>query len=135
PQLGVAIIVVVVVNGIFAHIQQERAQHAAAKLRGLLPAEVSVRRDGHPRRIPASELVPGDAVILSAGDRVPADVVLVIGSGCAVDESLLTGESEAVPKAAGEPAWGGTFLVNGEADAVVTHTGANTKLAGIAKLT
>jgi pyruvate,water dikinase len=135
PELGVAIIVVVVVNGIFAHIQQERAQHAAAKLRGLLPAEVSARRDGHPRRIPASELVPGDAVILSAGDRVPADVVLVLGSGCAVDESLLTGESEAVPKAAGEPAWGGTFLVNGEAEAVVTHTGANTKLAGIAKLT
>lgn len=135
PELGVAIIVVVVVNGIFAHIQQERAQHAAAKLRGLLPAEVSVRRDGHPRRIPASELVPDDAIILTAGDRVPADVVLVLGSGCAVDESLLTGESEAVPKASGEPAWGGTFLVNGAAEAVVTHTGANTKLAGIAQLT
>lgn len=135
PQLGAAIIVVVVVNGIFAHIQQERAQHATAKLRGLLPAEVSVLRDGHPRRIPASELVPGDAVILTAGDRVPADVVLVLGSGCALDESLLTGESDAVPKAAGEPAWGGTFLVNGEAEAVVTRTGADTRLAGIAKLT
>lgn len=135
PQLGFAIIVVVLVNGIFAHIQQERAQHAAAKLRGLLPAEVSVHRDGHPRRIPASELVPGDAIILTAGDRVPADVVLVLGSGCALDESLLTGESEAVQKARGEPAWGGTFLVNGEAEAVVTHTGANTRLAGIAKLT
>ncbi|MGO4186596.1 cation-translocating P-type ATPase [Pseudarthrobacter sp. TAF60_1] len=135
PQLGVAIIVVVVVNGIFAHIQQERAQHAAAKLRGLLPAEVSVRRDGHPRRIPASELVPGDTVILTAGDRVPADVVLGLGSGCAADESLLTGESEAVPKISGEPAWGGTFLVNGAAEAEVIHTGANTRLAGIAKLT
>lgn len=135
PELGVAIIVVVMVNGVFAHIQQERAQHAAAKLRGLLPAEVTVRRDGHTRKISASELVPGDAVVLAAGDRVPADVVVVIGSGCAVDESLLTGESEAVPKASGEPAWGGTFLVNGGAEAVVSHTGADTRLAGIARLT
>ncbi|MFY9634077.1 MAG: HAD-IC family P-type ATPase, partial [Cellulosimicrobium cellulans] len=135
PQLGAAIIVVVVVNGIFAHIQQERAQHAAAKLRALLPAEVTVRRDGHTRRISAGELVPGDAVILAAGDRVPADVVLVLASGCAVDESLLTGESDAVPKAGGEAAWGGTFLVNGQAEAVVTNTGANTRLADIAKLT
>ena len=135
PELGVAIIVVVVVNGIFAHIQQERAQHAAAKLRGLLPADVSVRRDGHLLRVHTSELVPGDAVVLMAGDRVPADVVLVVASGCAVDESMLTGESEAVPKASGDSAWGGTFLVNGEADAVVSHTGGNTRLAGIAALT
>lgn len=135
PELGVAIIVVVLVNGIFAHIQQERAQHAAAKLRGLLPADVSVRRDGHLLRVHTSELVPGDAVVLTAGDRVPADVVLAVASGCAVDESMLTGESEAVPKANGDSAWGGTFLVNGEADAVVSHTGGNTRLAGIAALT
>jgi len=135
PELGVAIIVVVVVNGIFAHIQQERAQHAAAKLRALLPAEVSVRRDGHILRVHTSELVPGDAVVLTAGDRVPADVVLAVASGCAVDESMLTGESEAVTKASGDSAWGGTFLVNGQADAVVSQTGGNTRLAGIAALT
>ncbi len=135
PELGVAIIVVIVVNGIFAHIQQERAQHAAAKLRGLLPAEVAVRRDGHLMRVHASELVPGDAVVLTAGDRVPADVVLAVSSGCAMDESMLTGESEAVPKVSGDNAWGGTFLVNGEADAVVLQTGGNTRLAGIAALT
>lgn len=135
PELGVAIIVVVVVNGIFAHIQQERAQHAAAKLRGLLPADVSVRRDGHLLRVHTSDLVPGDAVVLTAGDRVPADVVLAVASGCAVDESMLTGESEAVPKASGDSAWGGTFLINGEADAVVSYTGGNTRLAGIAALT
>lgn len=135
PELGVAIIVVVVVNGIFAHIQQERAQHAAAKLRALLPADVSVRRDGHIQRVHTSELVPGDAVVLTAGDRVPADVVLTVASGCAVDESMLTGESEAVAKASGDSAWGGTFLVNGDADAVVSHTGGNTRLAGISALT
>jgi len=135
PQLGTAIIIVVIVNGVFAHIQQERAQHAAAKLRGLLPADVSVRRDGRLLRVHTSELVPGDAVLLAAGDRVPADVTLATVSACTVDESMLTGESEPVPKAAGDKAWGGTFLVNGQAEAVIARTGGNTRLAGIAALT
>ncbi|AUZ34958.1 haloacid dehalogenase [Arthrobacter sp. PGP41] len=135
PQLGVAIIVVVIVNGVFAHIQQERAQHAAAKLRALLPADVLVRRDGRVRKVHASELVVNDVVLLAAGDRVPADVVLVTAASCTVDESMLTGESEPVPKAGGDPAWGGTFLVNGNAEAAVAATGLGTRLAGIALLT
>lgn len=135
PQLAVAIIVVVIVNGVFAHIQQERAQHAAAKLRGLLPADVLVRRDGKVRKVHAGELVVGDVVLLAAGDRVPADMALLAASACAVDESMLTGESDPVPKAAGDQAWGGTFLVNGYGEAAVTATGARTRLAGIAALT
>ena len=135
PQLGGAIIVVVIVNGVFAHIQQERAQHAAAKLRALLPADVLVRRDGRVRKVHASELVVNDVVLLAAGDRIPADVVLVTAASCTVDESMLTGESEPVPKAGGDPAWGGTFLVNGNAEAAVSATGARTRLAGIALLT
>ena len=135
PQLAVAIVVVVIVNGVFAHIQQERAQHAAARLRGLLPADVVVRRDGRVRKVHASELVVGDVVLLAAGDRVPADMVLLSASACAVDESMLTGESDAVPKAGGEPVWGGTFLVNGYGEAAVSATGTGTRLAGIAALT
>ena len=135
PQLAVAIIVVVIVNGVFAHIQQERAQHAAARLRGLLPADVVVRRDGTVRKVHASELVVGDVVLLAAGDRIPADTVLLSASACAVDESMLTGESAPVPKIAGDPAWGGTFLVNGYGEASVSATGAGTRLAGIAALT
>ena len=135
PQLAVAIIVVVIVNGVFAHIQQERAQHAAARLRGLLPADVGVRRDGKVRKVHASELVVGDVVLLAAGDRVPADMVLLSASACAVDESMLTGESAPVPKIAGDTAWGGTFLVNGYGESAVTATGAGTRLAGIAALT
>ena len=135
PQLAVAIIVVVIVNGVFAHIQQERAQHAAAKLRGLLPADVLVRRDGKVRKVHAGELVVDDVVLLAAGDRVPADAVLLSASACAVDESMLTGESAPVPKITGEPAWGGTFMVNGYAEAAVSATGAGTRLAGIAALT
>ncbi|TQJ36659.1 cation-translocating P-type ATPase [Arthrobacter sp. SLBN-122] len=135
PQLAVAIIVVVIVNGVFAHIQQERAQHAAARLRSLLPADVVVRRDGKVRKVHASELVVGDMVLLASGDRVPADMDLLSASACDVDESMLTGESEPVPKAAGDPVWGGTFLVNGYGEAVVSATGGGTRLAGIAVLT
>ncbi|VXB45535.1 ATPase, P-type (Transporting), HAD superfamily, subfamily IC [Arthrobacter sp. 9V] len=135
PQLGIAIIIVVIVNGVFAHIQQERAQHAAERLQGLLPAEVTVRRDDRLQSVHASALVPGDVVVLTAGDRLPADVQLISASACSVDESMLTGESEAVPKTVTDIAWGGTFLVNGEAEGQVTATGANTKLAAIAALT
>ncbi|BCW19363.1 hypothetical protein NtRootA9_20710 [Arthrobacter sp. NtRootA9] len=62
-------------------------------------------------------------------------MVLDTATACAVDESMLTGESVPVPKAAGDAAWGGTFLVNGDAEATVTATGAGTRLAGIAALT
>ncbi|GAA1116767.1 cation-transporting P-type ATPase [Arthrobacter flavus] len=135
PQLSVAIVVVVVVNGVFAHIQQERAQHAAERLQGLLPSQVRVRRDGRQRSVSASELVPGDVVILTAGDRLPADLRFTSASACTVDESMLTGESDALPKAVGDAAWGGTFLVNGQAEGVVTATGGNSRIAEIASLT
>lgn len=135
PQLGIAIIVVIVVNGLFAYIQQERAQHAAAKLRELLPAMVTVRRDNRSMKVHTTELVPDDVVILVAGDRVPADVRIAMAGSCSVDESMLTGESEPVPKIVGDTAFGGTFLVNGQAEGVVAATGAKTRLAEIAALT
>ncbi|WP_436056460.1 cation-translocating P-type ATPase [Arthrobacter sp. LjRoot78] len=135
PQLAVAIVVVILVNGIFAYIQQERAQRAAARLRELLPAIVSVRRDGRIVKVHTTELVPDDVVVLVAGDRVPADLRLVLAAGCSVDESMLTGESEAVAKVPGDAVLGGTFLVNGEAEGIVTVTGSGTRLAEIAALT
>ncbi|WP_354349460.1 cation-transporting P-type ATPase [Pseudarthrobacter sp. PvP090] len=135
PQLAIAIVVVILVNGIFAYIQQERAQHAASKLRELLPAMVSVRRDNRVIKVHTTELVPDDAVVLVAGDRVPADLRLVMAAGCSVDESMLTGESEALAKVPGDTVFGGTFLVNGQAEGVVAGTGGKTRLAEIAALT
>ena len=135
PQLAIAIVVVILVNGVFAYIQQERAQHAASKLRELLPAMVSVRRDNRVTKVHTTELVPDDAVLLVAGDRVPADLRLAVAAGCSVDESMLTGESEALTKIPGDTVFGGTFLVNGQAEGVVAGTGGNTRLAEIAALT
>ncbi|HBX78571.1 MAG TPA: haloacid dehalogenase, partial [Acidimicrobiaceae bacterium] len=81
PQLGVAIFIVVLVNGLFAFAQAQRAEHAAEQLRELLPIGVLVRRDGHKQTIDATQLVLGDLVILAAGDRVAADLSVLEANG------------------------------------------------------
>ena len=135
PQLGWAIFVVVLVNGGFAFAQEYRAERAAARLRDLLPRRVTVVRDGRARDVDAAELVVGDLVLLAAGDRVSADLVLVEAHALALDASLLTGESAATTPDRGDPLHAGTFVLEGEGRAVVTAVGAATRLAGIAALT
>lgn len=135
PQLGVAVVAVVLINGVFSYIQEERAEHAASRLRALLPSQALVRRDGHPTKVDVADLVPGDLVLLAAGDRIPADLNFIAANSCTVDESMLTGESEAVPKQRRDPGLGGTFLINGEAEGIITATGQRTRLAQIAALT
>jgi magnesium-transporting ATPase (P-type) len=135
PQLGVAIFIVILLNAGFAFGQQNRADRAADRLRELLPMQVTVRRDGRRRQVDAAAVVTGDRVLLESGDRVPADARAVAASGLLVDTSLLTGESEPVFVEPGGEVSAGTFVVEGEAEAVVTATGGATRLAGIAALT
>ncbi|MHA6794278.1 cation-translocating P-type ATPase [Pseudonocardia bannensis] len=135
PQLGVAIVVVVVVNGLFAFAQEYRADRAGQRLRELLPVRAAVRRDGRRQVVPATELVRGDVVLLDAGDRISADLHLERVDGLAVDESTLTGESAPARPEKGVTAYAGTFVAQGEATAVVIATGAGTRLAGIASMT
>ncbi|GEC20059.1 ATPase [Pseudonocardia hydrocarbonoxydans] len=135
PQLGVAIAVVVVVNGVFAFVQEYRADRAGQRLRDLLPVRATVLRDGHRVTVAAEELVRGDVVLLDAGDRISADLRLDRVDGLALDESLLTGESVPVRPDTGGRALAGTFVTQGTARATVTATGAATRLAGIAALT
>jgi magnesium-transporting ATPase (P-type) len=127
PQLAVAISVVVVLNAVFAFLQESRANRAAEHLRALLPNTVTVRRDGRPTRIDASEVVVGDLVLLDAGDRVPADAMVAVTDMLTVDTSLLTGESEAALTSSGDALFAGTFVVEGYAEATVTATGAKTR--------
>lgn len=135
PELGVAIAVIVVVNGVFAFLQEHRAEQAAERLRDLLPRRMTVIRDGQPRLVDAAEVVVGDRVLLQQGDRVSADLRILHASQLSIDTSTLTGESiPAVPQA-GEPLFAGTFVVEGEGIGEVTATGASTRLAGIARLT
>ncbi len=134
PQLTVAIVVVVLVNGAFAVAQEYRADRAAAQLLRLVPTSARVRRDGGTISVPAAEVVRGDALRLQAGDRVPADARVVSGDELAVDESLVTGESVPVRPVEGGRLLAGTVVVEGEADARVEATGARTRLASIADL-
>ena len=135
PQLAVAIVIVVLVNGVFAFVQEYRADRAGRRLRELLPARVIVRRDGRRTVVDAADLVAGDIVLLEAGDRVSADLDLLDVHSLALDESMLTGESVPVRPEPGGRACAGTFVVEGEAEATVAATGARTRLADIAALT
>jgi magnesium-transporting ATPase (P-type) len=135
PQLGIAIFVVILVNGVFAFVQESRAEHAAERLRDLLPRRATVVRDGRPLEVDAGELVVDDVVVLDAGDRVSADLRVIRAHGLRIDTSLLTGESVPVTVEDGGQLFAGTFVVEGEGRAVVEATGTKTRLATIATLT
>ncbi|HMM41929.1 MAG TPA: cation-transporting P-type ATPase, partial [Thermomicrobiales bacterium] len=135
PELSVAIVVVVVLNGIFAFTQEHRAERAADRLRDLIPRRALAVRDGREVEVSADELVVGDLVVLREGARISADLRLVDASSLLVNTSMLTGESVPVAASAGDDALAGTFVVQGEALGQVAATGASTRLAGIARLT
>jgi magnesium-transporting ATPase (P-type) len=135
PQLGIAIFVVVVVNAVFAFVQEQRADRATERLRDLLPRRVVVVRDGRPVEIDATGLVVDDLVVLRAGDRISADLRVDVAHGLRVDVSTMTGESVPVGLDPGDAAWAGTFVVEGEGTGTVTATGARTRLAAIAGMT
>ncbi len=135
PQLGGAIFVVIVVNGVFAFAQEHRAERAAQQLRRLIPRRVKVLRDGRREEIDAAGLAAGDLVFLAGGDGIPADMTVLAAESLRVDESTLTGESLPVAVEAGSTVTAGTFVVSGEATAVVHATGGGTRLAAIARLT
>jgi sodium/potassium-transporting ATPase subunit alpha len=145
-QLGVAILAVILVNGIFSFLQEYRAERAIAALRQLLPAQVKVIRDGALQTLMLELLVPGDVVLLEEGDNVPADCRLLQASGLRVNLSTITGESLAKTRTAdgvdvGRPLdaknllLAGTSLVSGQGRAVVYATGMRTEFGKIAHLT
>ena len=134
PQLSIAIVVIVVVNGLFAFAQEHRAERAAEHLRDLLPRTATVVRDGRPIPIDARELVVDDLVLLEAGDRVSADMHAIEVHALTVDTSTLTGESVPVVLDVGQEL-SPDVRRRRRARAVVTAIGGNTRLAGIAHLT
>ena len=83
PELSVAIVAIVLLNATFAFWQEHRADRSTEQLRALLPVKTVVIRDGRARTVAVAELVPGDVVVLEAGDRVGADLTVLEGQGCA----------------------------------------------------
>lgn len=148
PTLGIAIWVVNIINGLFSFFQEFRAEKATEALRRLLPSYATVLRDGEEQQVLAEDLVPGDVLILSEGDRISADARLVKEAGLRVDQSTLTGESRPVRRS-GQPAavssgarseipclvFAGTSVASGSGKAVVIGTGMNTEFGKIADLT
>ena len=137
---------VVGVNAIVGFVQEGRAEQALAALRSMLAPSAHVLRGGERCTIAVDQLVPGDLIVLEAGDRVPADARLLRGRGLRVDESILTGESVPVDKtpAAVVPGavlgerlsmlYSGTLVAAGQASAVVVATGVGTEVGRIGTL-
>ncbi|MGB0126343.1 MAG: calcium-translocating P-type ATPase, PMCA-type [Rhodocyclaceae bacterium] len=137
----VVILAVVVVNAVLGFWQEYRAEATLAALKKMLSPHARVRRAGTVEQIPATALVPGDLVLLEAGDRVPADGRLIDTRNAEIDEAALTGESHPVAKrsdAVVEPdaplaeranmAYMNTVVTRGRAEMLVTATGMATEM-------
>jgi calcium-translocating P-type ATPase len=143
--VGIAVLLVIVLNAAFAFLQELEAERAVEALASYLPPHARAIRDGEPQTVPASDLVPGDIVLVQEGDRVAADM-RIIGGAVEVDLSTLTGESAPalcsatlidrdVPRlAARDLLFSGTTCNEGEAIGVVFATGMRTELGRIAAL-
>ena len=144
---AIAIAIIVVLNAAFGFVQEYRAERAMAALQQMSAPRVKVRREDRVREISARELVPGDVVLLEAGNLVPADGRLLEGANLRVQESALTGESEPVEKnpaaleeedtPLGERAdmvYSSTVVAMGRGLFVVTETGMATELGKIASM-
>ncbi|WP_018112213.1 cation-translocating P-type ATPase [Thermus igniterrae] len=134
PVESLAILAILLLNAGLGALQEKRSEEALRRLKALAEPMVWVLRDGHFRRLPSRELVPGDVVRLEAGDRIPADGHLLEASGVLLDESVLTGESVPVEKGVGEEAFAGTLLVRGRALLEVRRTGLRSAMGRIAGL-
>ena len=96
-KVGCAIVIVILVSGLFSFWQEHRVEQTLAALRKLLPQQAQVLRDGRVMRVPAAQLVPGDIVLLEQGDNIPADCRLIEAFSARVNNAAVTGES--LPKA------------------------------------
>ena len=139
------IMAVVLLNAVIGFTQEYKAEESVRALKNLVVSKARVLRDGREHEVPSTELVPGDIVLLTSGDRVPADLRLIRTIELRVDEAMLTGESlpaekhnqplaedKLIPGDQVNMAFMGTAVVNGRARGVVTATGAATLLGGIA---
>jgi Ca2+-transporting ATPase len=137
---------VVLVNAIIGYLQEAKAVNALAALARTMTSEATVLRAGEKKRIPASELVPGDTVILASGDKVPADMRLMRVRELRIDESALTGESLPVEKKEGllaqdtpladrsNMAYASSLVTYGQGAGIVTGTGDHTEVGRISEL-
>lgn len=144
---SIIIIAIVVFNAIMGLIQESKAEKSLEALKNMSSPMATVRRNGRVTEVPATEVVPGDIVLLEAGKYVPADCRLIKAYHLQVEESALTGETVPVEKDVTVKlkenvtiadmkncAFSTTLVTNGHAEGIVTNTGMNTKVGSIAKM-
>ncbi|MEK7773361.1 MAG: HAD-IC family P-type ATPase, partial [Deltaproteobacteria bacterium] len=143
---SIAILAIVLLNGVIGFVQERKAERVMEALKKLATPTARALRDGGLNSIPSADLVPGDIIVLDAGDHVPADCRVIETSFLKVDEAALTGESQAVEKEAGaiektvpladrtNMIYLGTTVVYGRGKAAVVSTGMATEMGKIARL-
>lgn len=146
PIEAIVIAAIVLANGVLGFVQERQAEEAVAALQRMAAPMATVVRDGAPRSVPATEVVPGDVMVLEEGDAVSADARLLTSVSLSVAEAALTGESEPVLKDASplpgrasigdqlNMVFSGTAVTSGRGRAVVTSTGMGTEMGRIATL-
>lgn len=143
--LGVVLVIVTVLTGIFSFYQDYQSAAVMAGFKDMLPPKCMVTRNGEKIEIDAIMLVPGDLVDVTAGDKIPADLYCVTANNYKVDNASLTGESEPVKRKPGASSedlpleshnlsFYGTLVVSGNSKGVVIRTGDTTVIGKIAKL-
>ena len=149
PQMGFAILGVVLVAVLFSLFQERRAERAVEALQQLVPDEAKVLRDGGVRKVPVPHITVGDVISLEEGDKVPADARLITAFEVDVDNSTLTGESEPVRRTAVPPppefdgpitefpnlVFAGTVVTAGAATAIVLAIGSQTRFGEVVAIT
>jgi Ca2+-transporting ATPase len=145
---ALTIIFVIILNAALGFWQEFKTEKTLDALKSMAAPVATVIRDGVRKTIPADELVPGDLVLVEAGNRIPADGIILESKGLTIDESMLTGESLPVEKIASEestyemPTMGksmhnvfmGTTVTSGKGQAIVVCTGMNTEMGKIADM-
>lgn len=139
------ILIIVIVSGLLGFWQEYGASNAVEKLLAIVQIKAAVIRDGKEQEIPVDNIVPGDIVILNAGDIVPGDCLILESKDLFVDEAMLTGETFPVEKSVSvlpadtalakrsNSVWMGTHIVSGNAKALVTLTGLNTEFGKVSQ--
>lgn len=143
------VLIVVLTNAIIGFFQEHKAEAALEALRSMVVGEAKVRRDGKVRMIPSHEIVPGDVVLIEAGDKIPADGRLLLAANLEIEEAALTGESlpvvknvETLEATSGHNGLGDRFnmafkntaVTRGRGEFVTTATGSHTEIGKIARL-
>lgn len=137
------ILMVVVINAIIGYIQQNKAEKALDSIRKMLSLKATTLRNSVRREVPSAQLVPGDIAVLTAGDRIPADIRILEADNLNVEESSLTGESTAVEKNSAtlpddtglgdrlNMLFAGTTIASGSGTGIVVAIGSDTELGKI----